>query len=305
MRFIGKKDLSGEDREMEEQGYLDLLQEILEKGDYRQTRNGATYSLFGRTLRFNLKHQFPLLTTKKMFFRGIIEELLFFLRGNTNSKLLEQKNINIWKGNTSKEFIQSRNLPYEEGDMGPMYGFQWLHFNAKYEGMNKNYKGEGYNQLEKVIELLKNDPYNRRILMTTYHPSMAEEGVLYPCHGIVTQFYCREENGKKMISCYTYLRSNDMFLGSPFNIASYAALVYILCEYLGDEYQPDELIMGIGDCHIYEEHVEQCREQIKRKPKLFPQMKIEMKGEIQDLEFSHFELSNYDFHPTIKADMKA
>ncbi len=290
-----------------ETGYLNLLNEILVSGDYRHSRNGGTFSTFGKTLTFDLKDSFPLLTTKKMFFRGIIEELLFFLRGETNSKILENKKINIWKGNTSKEFLESKGLTYEEGDMGPMYGFNWLHFGTPYEGCNANYESKGLNQLEKVIHLLRNDPFSRRIIMTTYNPLCAEEGVLYPCHGIVTQFYIRQLGTIKYVSALTYLRSNDMFLGSPFNIASYGALVYIICKILGeDEYKPDKLIMSIGDAHIYEEHRSQCEEQIGRMPYQFPQLILKNESkDFRDWTFEDFELINYQHHPAIQADMKA
>lgn len=294
-----------EKKNKDEEGYLGLLREILYEGDYRKTRNGFTYSLFGKTLTFDLKNQFPLLTTKKMFFRGVIEELLFFLRGETNSKKLEEKGVNIWKGNTSKVFIENRGLSYEEGDMGPMYGFNWRHFGTEYLGMNKSYEGEGFDQLSKLLIEMKKDPMSRRLIMTTYDPITAEEGVLYPCHGIVTQFYIREEEEIKYVSCETYLRSNDMFLGSPFNIASYAALTYIICQYLGEEYKPDRLVMNIGDAHIYEEHIQQSFEQISREPHPFPQLKIKPFDKIEDLQFEDFELTNYTHDKAIVAQMKA
>ncbi len=290
-----------------ESGYLTLLNEILTDGDFRQSRNGGVYSLFGKTLKFNLRDSFPLLTTKKMFFRGVIEELLFFLRGETNSKILEDKRINIWKGNTSKEFLESKGLNYQEGDMGPMYGFNWLHFGTPYEGCNANYEGRGLNQIEKVLDLLRNDPFSRRIIMTTYNPLCAEDGVLYPCHGIVTQFYVKEEGTMKYVSALTYLRSNDMFLGSPFNIASYAALVYIFCKILGeDEYKPDKLVMSIGDAHIYSEHVEQCMEQIKRMPYEFPKLRVNNESkDFGEWKIEDFELIEYNHHSAIQAEMKA
>jgi thymidylate synthase len=292
---------------MVEEAYLDLLEEILQEGDYRKGRNGGTSSLFGKTLTFNLKDEFPLLTTKKVFFRGVVEELLFFLRGETNTKILENNKINIWKGNTSKEFLESRNLTYQEGDMGPMYGFNWLHFGAQYHGCHGDYTGEGMNQLEKVIRLLKEDPFSRRIMMTTYNPLCAEEGVLYPCHGIITQFYIREYEGIKYVSCCTYLRSNDMFLGSPFNIASYALLTYLICKKLGSDYQPDKLVMQIGDAHIYESHFEQCKEQISRREKIFPfpQITIDDFDDWTDLTFKNFHLINYQSHSAIHAEMVA
>ncbi len=296
----------------DERAYLDLLNELIFKGDYRETRNAKTFSLFGRTLKFDLKDKYPLLTTKRTFFRGVIEELIFFLQGKTNSKLLEEKGINIWKGNTNKEFLEKMNLPYEEGDMGPMYGFNWVNFGAKYKGMNYNYEGEGVNQIKDVIQLLKNDPHSRRILFTTYNPEVAKDGVLYPCHGLISQLYVNERNGFKYLSLNTYQRSADAFLGLPFNIASYGALVYILCKIMGPEYKPDELIINLGDIHIYENHIEQCMEQIGRKGYKFPKLNIkDFEGQSSEdcdfsgLKYEDFELIDYKCHTTIKADMVA
>ncbi len=299
--------------EEDERAYLNLLKELIEKGDYRETRNAKTFSLFGRTLNFDLKDKYPLLTTKRTFFRGVIEELIFFLQGKTDSKELEQKGIKIWNGNTNKQFLQKMNLPYEEGDMGPMYGFNWLHFGAKYHGMNHDYSGEGVNQIKDVIYLLKNDPHSRRILFTTYNPEVAKDGVLYPCHGLISQLYINERDGYKYLSLSTYQRSADAFLGLPFNIASYGALVYILCKILGPEYKPDELIINLGDIHIYENHIEQCMEQINRQGYKFPKLNIKdfelskclEEGDFSELKYEDFELKDYKCHSTIKADMVA
>ncbi len=306
------KDIDEIEEEKDERAYLNILKELIEKGDYRETRNAKTFSLFGRTLKFNLKDKYPLLTTKKTFFRGVIEELIFFLQGKTNSKLLEDKGINIWTGNTNKDFLQKMNLPYDEGDMGPMYGFNWLHFGAKYKGMNNEYKDEGVNQIKDVIKLLKNDPHSRRILFTTYNPEVAKEGVLYPCHGLISQLYINERDGYKYLSLSTYQRSADAFLGLPFNIASYGALVYILCKILGSEYKPDELIINLGDIHIYENHVEQCMEQISRKGYKFPKLEIKdfvaqslEEGDFSGLKYEDFELKDYKSHKLIKAEMVA
>lgn len=178
----------------EEDAYLNMLNEILEQGDYRETRNAKTYSVFGKRLEFDLKNGFPLITTKKMFYRGIIEELLFFLRGDTDTKKLEDKKVMIWHDNVSKEFIEKNNKNLEEYDMGPMYGFQWRHFGAPYEGCHQRYDGKGFDQLKNVIDLIVKDPHSRRILMTTYNPTQAEEGVLYPCHGLAIQFYVEKNN---------------------------------------------------------------------------------------------------------------
>ena len=288
-----------------ENQYLQIMNDLIHFGDNRMTRNGFTYSLFGKSLSFDISKSFPLKTTKKVFFRGIIEELLFFLKGQTNSKLLEAKGVNIWKPNTTTEFIKSRNLPYEEGDMGPMYGFNWLHFGAKYSDCNTDYSNKGFNQIEQVIRLLKEDPFSRRIIMTTYNPEIAEEGVLYPCHGIVVQFYVNHKNGKYYLSCSMTQRSADIACGVPYNIASYAALVYILCKHLGEKYVPDQLIINLGDVHLYEEHLNEALIQIKREPKEYPKLEIKEFEKIEELTYEHFILSNYNYHDPLKFIMKA
>lgn len=289
----------------DENQYLKIMSDLIYNGDYRMTRNGFTYSLFGKSLSFDISKSFPLLTTKKVFFRGIIEELLFFLRGQTNSKILEDKGINIWKPNTTNEFIKSRNLSYEEGDMGPMYGFNWLHFGAKYQDCKTDYTNKGFNQIEQVIRLLKEDPFSRRIIMTTYNPEIAEEGVLYPCHGIVVQFYVNQKDNKYYLSCSMTQRSADIACGVPYNIASYAALVYLLCKHLGDKYVPDQLIINLGDVHLYEEHLNEALIQIKRTPKEFPKLEIKEFEKIEELTYEHFMLTNYTYDEPIKYIMKA
>ena len=288
-----------------EDHYLKIMSDLIYNGDYRMTRNGFTYSSFGKSLSFDISNSFPLLTTKKVFFRGIIEELLFFLRGQTNSKILEEKGVNIWKPNTTQEFIKSRNLSYEEGDMGPMYGFNWLHFGAKYQDCKTDYTNKGFNQIEQVIKLLKEDPFSRRIIMTTYNPEIAEEGVLYPCHGIVVQFYVHQKNNKYYLSCSMTQRSADIACGVPYNIASYAALVYILCKHLGDEYVPDQLIINFGDVHLYEEHLNEALIQINRIPNEFPKLEIKEFKKIEELTYDHFILTDYTHHAPIKYIMKA
>lgn len=288
-----------------ELNYLNLIKDIIYNGDYRETRNGFTYSLFGKSLEFDISKSFPLLTTKKVFFRGIIEELIFFLKGQTDSKILEAKGVNIWKPNTTPEFIKSRNLPYREGDMGPMYGFNWLHFGARYETCDSDYTNKGFNQFDSVLKLLKNDPMSRRILMTTYNPLVAEEGVLYPCHGIVVQFYVNEKENIKYVSCNMYQRSADIACGVPYNIASYAALVYAICKYLGDDYVPDKLVMNFGDVHLYEEHIKEALIQIQRDPLEFPKLEINEFNDFKNLKFEDFKLIDYKSHDPIKYIMKA
>jgi thymidylate synthase len=296
--------------ENEETQYLRLLEKCLTKGDYRKTRNANTYSYFGDNLSFDLKKGFPLLSTKKMFVKGIFEELIFFLKGQTDSKILESKGVNIWKWNTSKEFIEKCKLPYDEGDMGPMYGWQWRHYGAEYKDSKTDYSNKGYDQISEVIKLLITDPFSRRILLTDYNPAQAKSGVLYPCHSIVIQFYCREEKDKKYISMNMYQRSVDSFLGLPFNITSNALLLHLVCSTLNKitekEYIPDKLNIIMGDIHIYEEHIDQVKEQLKRIPYDFPQIRIKKSYDnLEEYKWDDIEIINYQSHPTIKAQMIA
>lgn len=190
----------------EEKQYLDMLSKILysDEHSFRETRNARTYSCFGGSLRFDLSKSFPLLTTKKMFMRGIFEELKFFLLGQTNTKILEQKGVNIWKGNTSREFLDKVGLHHlDEGDMGPLYGFQLRHYGGEYSGYSSDYTNVGYDQLANVLHLLKNDKYSRRIMMTTFNPAQISQAPLPPCHGIVIQFGIE---GTNKLSCHMYQR---------------------------------------------------------------------------------------------------
>ena len=296
----------------DELGYLNLLKRVITNGHYRQTRNSKTYSCFSDHIEFNLENYiFPLLTTKKMFLRGIFEELKFFLTGKTDTKLLEQKGVNIWKLNTSRDFLDSVGLDHlEEGDMGPLYSFQLRHFNAKYNGCHENYDNQGIDQFANVLHLLKTDKYSRRILMTTYNPSQINQAPLPPCHGIAIQFGVENDN---KLCCHMYQRSMDLFLGSPFNIASYSLLIFIICElinndkyYYGEKFIPGKLSISIGDLHIYEEHVNVVEEQIKRIPFHFPTLNFNKKiSSIDELEFEHLNLINYNYYPTLKGKMIA
>ena len=292
----------------EELNYLILLREVLENGNLRSTRNANTYSLFSKNLTFDLSKGFPLLTTKKMFLRGIFEELMFFIKGKTNTKLLEEKGVNIWKGNTSKEFIEKCNLPYKEGDMGPMYGFQWRHFGADYKGSEFDYTRKGYDQIEEILDLLLKDPYSRRIIMTNYNPTQSKSGVLFPCHSIVIQFYIEEIENKKMISMNMYQRSVDSFLGLPFNISSNALFLHLICNVLnsrvGSEiYFPHILNIIMGDVHIYEEHIDSVKTQLERIPLDFPKIEIKRKNNLEDFLWEDINVLNYKFYESIKAKM--
>jgi thymidylate synthase len=296
---------------MGEQQYLDILRDILFRGHYRTTRNGTAFSLFSKHMEFDLRGgQFPLMTTRKIFFRGIFEELQFFLRGQTDTKVLEEKGVNIWKGNTNREFLDSLgHSDYEEGDMGPMYFYQIYHFNAPYSGCKTDYSGQGFNQWEQVVHLLRTNRYSRRIMMTTYNPLQASEGVLYPCHGIVIQFAVE---GTNELCCHMHQRSADFFHGISFNVASYSLLVILLCHYLNDtstddfRFVPGKLSISLGDCHLYVEHEKAVREQLLREPFAFPRIQIKKPiTDLQNIDFSAIEIVGYQCHPSIKADMVA
>ena len=288
--------------------YLHLAQDILKYGNERTDRTGVgTKSLFGRQMRFDISKSVPILTTKKVPFKLTIEELLWFLRGETDSKILEEKGIKIWSGNTSREFLDNRGLNhYEIGDIGPMYGWVWRHFGANYVDCKTDYSGKGIDQLEQVIHMLKTDPFSRRILMTDYDPSIADKGVLICCHGIVVQFYVEVIDGIKHLSCHVYIRSNDQFLGQPINILSYSILTYIIA--LKTELKPKELVISLGDCHIYKSHLTQIKQQLMREPLTPPKLVLnpEIKNkDWKDITVDDFELIgyNYNVRPTIKAPM--
>lgn len=301
----------------QEQSYLDLLKQIMENGTERQTRNGKTRSLFAKQIEFTVSEtHFPLLTTKKMFFKGVVEELLFFMRGETNSKLLEEKGVNIWKANTSREFLDANGFTdYEEGDMGSMYFYQLLHFGKPYHSLenetNNNMKYP--NQLQDVIDLLITDRFSRRMIMTTFNPQQVKEGVLYPCHGIVIQFGVE---GTNKLCCSMYQRSSDCFLGLPFNIASYSLLLLFICNIVNsnlpendEPFVPHKLVISLGDCHIYEEHYSAVMEQLTRSPNAFPHITFTSLpttlSDFKTYSASEIQLSNYLSYPPIKAKMIA
>ncbi len=286
----------------EELQYLNLLESVIKNGHFRQTRNSKTWSSFGKNLEFDLSKGFPIITTKKVFLRGVFEELLFFLKADTNANHLSEKGVKIWDPNTSREFLDSQNLNYKVGDMGPMYGFQFCHCGENYVGMEGNYDKKGFNQIEYCLNLLKTDPFSRRIIMTSFNPSQAKEGVLYPCHGIVIQFYVEDDN---KLSCAMYQRSADLTCGIPFNIASYALLVHMFCEVLGN-FKVGRLIISLGDVHIYEDHYSNVIRQILRDPYPFPKLVIKNKVKnLTDFKFEDFELVDYNTYPNINYKMVA
>ena len=285
--------------------YQELLATVL-KAEKRVTRNSVTRSVFGKQLTIDLSVGYPLLTTKKMPFKTITEELLFFLRGETDSKKLENKGINIWKGNTSREFLNSLGMhDRQEGLMGPMYGFNWRYYGSDYDektGTSVESSTSSFDQLAYVVNLIKTDPNSRRIIMTTYNPSTANQGVLYPCHSLVIQFYVRDN--KLDMTCYN--RSSDVFLGLPFNIASSALLCHIVANMTG--LSPGMLYLFLGDVHLYENHTEQAKIQLERSPYTLPALRIVKNitlENIPNLTVDDFILENYNSHSRLVAEMVA
>ncbi|XP_013602305.1 PREDICTED: bifunctional dihydrofolate reductase-thymidylate synthase 2 isoform X3 [Brassica oleracea var. oleracea] len=278
--------------------YLNMVNEIISNGNVKNDRTGTgTLSKFGCQMTFNLRRSFPLLTTKRVFWRGVVEELLWFISGSTNAKLLQEKGIHIWDGNASREYLDGIGLTErEEGDLGPVYGFQWRHFGAKYTDMHADYTGQGFDQLSDVINKIKNNPDDRRIIMSAWNPSDLKAMALPPCH-MFAQFYVA--NGE--LSCQMYQRSADMGLGVPFNIASYSLLTCILAHVC--DLVPGDFIHVIGDAHVYKNHVRPLQEQLENPPKPFPVLKINPeKKHIDSFVAADFELIGYDPHK--KIDMK-
>ena len=249
--------------------YLDLLRDIMKNGVDKMDRTGVgTRSVFGRQMRFDLSQGFPLVTTKKVHLKSIIYELLWFIRGDTNVKYLQEHGVRIWN-----EWAD------ENGNLGPVYGSQW-----------RNWNGEGIDQLAEVIHKLKTNPNDRRMIVSAWNVSKIPEMKLPPCH-MMFQFYVAD--GK--LSCMLYQRSCDMFLGVPFNIASYALLTMMIAQVCG--LTPGKFVHTLGDTHIYHNHFEQVREQLSREPYPLPQMRLNPAvTDINDFKYEDFELLNYQCH---------
>jgi len=280
----------------EEINYLNMVNKILNKGVYNLDRTKVgTLSLFGKSFKYDIRnYRLPLFTHRKMFFRGIIEELLFFISGKTDTKLLEDKKVNIWKGNTSREFLDSRGLQhYKEGDMGPGYPFQLRNWNAEYIDCNTNYDGKGFDQLQYVIDLIKNDPTSRRILFNYWNPSEFKKTALMPCH-ILYQFYVNTEKGE--LSCSFYQRSSDSALAKNYNTCSAALLVFMLCKLTN--LKPGKIIHNIGNIHVYMNHIDEVKKFINNKPLNFPILHIEDPNNeiktIDDFKYENFKVLLYN-----------
>jgi thymidylate synthase len=290
-----------------ESGYIELLKNTL-NGYKKTTRNGNVFSQFGCMVKFdNIGDNFPLITTKKMFFRGIVEELLWFLRGSTNSNELREKEVHIWNGNSSREYLDSVGLNYDEGELGPVYGWQWRKFGKKYND-NKEYN-VGIDQIKYIIEELQKDSNSRRAVLSAWNPPDLNKMSLPPCH--ILYIFNKSDKG---LSCHMTLRSSDLFLGLPFNIASTALLTQILAHVLHME--SSEICLSICDAHIYEEHIEQVNKQINHQQSKSPTVEIIKEAPpiissveekimwIESLKYEDFKLNNYNSCPSLPAIMK-
>jgi dihydrofolate reductase/thymidylate synthase len=285
-------------QEHEEYQYLNLIKKIIAEGISVDDRTGVgTLSLFGQSSSYDLSESFPLLTTKRVFWRGVVEELLWFVRGDTNAKHLSDKGIKIWDGNGSRAFLDSRGLDHrEEMDLGPVYGFQWRHFGARYVDMHTDYTGQGVDQLQACIDAIKNNPTDRRIIMSAWNPADLNQMALPPCH-MFCQF--NVQNGK--LNCIMYQRSCDVGLGVPFNIASYSLLTIMMAKVCG--LKPGRFTHFMGDTHVYKNHVEPLKEQIGRTPKPFPILRVKQRDSIDDFVPEDFELIGYAPHGKISMEM--
>jgi thymidylate synthase len=287
----------------EENQYLDLIRTILENGHDEKGRNGNVRVHIGASMRFSLNNNtIPFLTTKRLAWKTCLKELLWFLQGKTDNKILKANNVHIWDDNGSRDFLDSRGLHHlEEDDLGPVYGHQWRYFNAPYDTCDTDYSGKGVDQIAYIIEQLKNPETrtSRRLVMSAWNPCQINEMALPPCH-VLCQFNVVDGN---KLSCCLYQRSGDVGLGVPFNIASYATLTRIIASICGLE--AHEFIYFLSNAHIYDDHIDSLKEQIKREPHPFPT--FHLKEEITDVDsisFDNFEVRDYKFHSKIEMKMR-
>jgi thymidylate synthase len=296
-----------------EEGYIKLLKETLRNGESKTTRNGVVVSMFGCMINFkDIATSFPLITSKKMFFRGIVEELLWFLRGSTNANELKQKKVHIWDGNSTREYLDSIGLDYPDGELGPIYGWQWRKFGKEYAAADTDNYCEGtkgIDQIKYLLEELSKDTNSRRAVLSAWNPSDLKKMALPPCH--ILYIFNRSSKG---LSCHLTLRSSDLFLGLPFNIASTALLTHIFAHVL--HIPANEISLSICDAHIYEEHTPQVAKQIDSEMYDLPKVLIKKEAPdiassidekikwIEELAFEDFELSNYTSGVSLPAVMK-
>ena len=279
--------------------YLRIVSNLLRNGERIKGRNGYTRSILGTSMRFPLMNNtMPLLTTKRVAWKTCFNELMWFVRGQTDNNILKKKNVHIWDDNASQDFMHSRGL-YDRlsGDLGPIYGHQWRYFNAPYENTDSDYKGKGVDQLQLIIDALKEKSTSRRLILSAWNPQQINEMSLPPCH-ILAQFFV---TGGDELSCCLYQRSGDVGLGVPFNIASYSFLTHILGIHCG--LRPKEFIHFIGNAHIYEDHMTALKTQVSRIPTKFPKIILSNKYQnINDYSVKDIKIVNYK--PLSKLSMK-
>jgi thymidylate synthase len=272
----------------EENQYLELVSKILREGAEETGRNGDTKSVFGASMRFSLRDgQIPLLTTKKVAWKTCFRELQFFIRGQTDSRILEKQGIHIWSLNSSREFLDERGLDYEEGMLGPIYGYQWRYYGAPYDKNTGGPLTNGIDQLQEIIDTLT-DPdrrSSRRIVLTAWNPQQIDQMALPPCH-VLAQFHVREN---RYLSCALYQRSGDVGLGVAFNLASYSFLTHILAKHCNLE--AEEFVYFLGNAHIYSPHIPELTKQIERTPYLFPKLRIKTQHE----SIEHYEIADIEW----------
>jgi thymidylate synthase len=266
--------------------YLDLMRDVLQNGEDRADRTGTgTLSVFGRQVRYDLREGFPCLTTKKLHLRSIIHELLWFIKGDTNIAYLQENGVRIWD-----EWAD------ESGELGPVYGRQWRSFPTP------DKDGRTVDQIAELVHGLRGDPHSRRHLVVAWNPGEINRMALPPCHCLFQFFVHEPESDLPGLSCQLYQRSADLFLGVPFNVASYALLTMMLAQVCG--FEAREFIHTFGDLHLYKNHLDQAEEQLQRSPRALPTMWINPKiRELDDFTFEDFRLENYDPHPHIKAEV--
>jgi thymidylate synthase len=289
----------------QEQQYLQLIRDVIDNGSWEEGRNGRTKSLFGYSMRYSLKDgTIPLLTTKRVAWKTCFNELVWFVNGCTDNRKLLEKNVHIWDANSTREFLDSRGLVNnEEHDLGPVYGHQWRHFNATYQDCHTNYQDQGIDQLQYIINSLKNpeERNSRRLVLSAWNPCQIDQMALPPCH-VLMQFYVKEN---KYLSCSLYQRSGDIGLGVPFNIASYSFLTHIIAKHC--DLIADEFVHFIGNAHIYENHIDTLKIQIERQPLPFPKMNIKTTHDnINDYSIDDIEWTEpYKYHEKLQMDMSA
>jgi thymidylate synthase len=285
----------------EENQYLNLIEDILSEGTKEEGRNGTTIAVVGAAMHFSLNNRcIPFLTTKRLAWKTCLKELLWFIRGHTDNALLQAQNVRIWDGNASREFLDSRGLVHRaEGDLGPIYGFQWRNFGGEYPKTDTSKKG--VDQLQSVIDALK-DPKqrtSRRLIISAWNPCQLNEMALPPCH-VMMQFHVTD--GTKL-SCSLYQRSGDVGLGVPFNIASYSMLTHLLAHHC--DLDAHEFVYYLGNAHIYDDHTEALKLQLTREPHEFPKIAIRaLHEDIADYTVDDFEVQEYQCHDTIPMKMR-